>query len=127
LGELPEESPVLKPSPKLPGQGKGRDPGVFYDFIEALHGYCQKHFLPLAYSEIDITHLTTNIYGVSGTCFEKENTIGVSLNAEKRSGYYKDLEYAVKRVNERRILDYSGRRLWLDVEPHGAFSIGGSG
>ena len=122
LGESLQENPVFALSSREHEQNREKekeagkkDFNIFVDFIGALHGYCQKHFFSPAYAKIDIKHLITSIYGVPGVYYEQEDTLSVFLDVEKGSVYHKDLEYAVKRVNERRILDYSGRRLWLEI------------
>ena len=122
LGESLQEDPVVMLSPgdhdqdQTTGKEAGKkDCSIFNDFVGALHGYCQKHFFPPGYTEIGVSHLITSIYGVPGVYYEKEDALSVFLDVEKGSAYHKDLEDAVKRVNDRHILDYSGRRLWLEI------------
>ena len=122
LGESLPEDPVFVLSLGEHDQSKEtekeagkKDFNIFIDFVGILHGYCQKHFFSPAYAKIDISQLITSIYGIPGVYYGKEDTLSVFLDVEKGSEYHKDLEYAVKRVNERHILDYSGRRLWLEI------------
>ena len=116
LGESWQEGAVFGPSPDLQEKEGEKNAGIFVDFIEALNGYCQKHFFPPAYSGIDIDRLITSIYGVPGIFWEEEGSIRVFLDAKKTTTVsLSDLEYAVKRVNECHIFDCSGRRLWLEI------------
>lgn len=121
LGETLQEDPVLVLSRDIQDQEakeeeeRKKDPGIFIDFIGALQEYCQKQFFPPAYAKGDIDRLVASIYGTPGIYWGTENSLRVFLDVEKGSEYRKDLEYAVKKVNARHILDYSGRRLWLEI------------
>ncbi|MCK5081875.1 MAG: hypothetical protein KAR31_03115, partial [Candidatus Omnitrophica bacterium] len=121
LGETLQEDPVLVLSRDTQDQGakeeeeRKKDSGIFIDFIGALQEYCQKQFFPPAYARGDIDRLVASIYGTPGIYWGTENSLRVFLDVEKGSEYRKDLEYAVKKVNARHILDYSGRRLWLEI------------
>jgi hypothetical protein len=90
-------------------------PDICSDFIGALHGYCQRHFFPPTYSKIDIHNLITSIYGIPGVFYGSEDEITVFLEMSADSVYRKDLEYAVKKVNERNIFDHTGRKVWLQA------------
>jgi len=119
LGEILEQGSALglgadRPDlwDSLASQGGGN---IFSDFVKDLHQYCQKHFFPYPLSKIDLTHLVTNIYSYSGRLWETEDSLTVALDVPERAVDHKDLGHAVKMVNERHILDYSGRRLWLQI------------
>lgn len=122
LGESLQEAPifVLPPgksdeSQEMENRAEKKDFSVFSDFVGSLHKYCQKQFFPPVHSNDDISSFIENVYGISGIYYEREHDLNIFLDVEKESPYRKDLEYAVKRVNERHILDYSGRRLWLEI------------
>lgn len=89
--------------------------GIFNDFIEALHGYCQKHFFSENYSRINIRNSMPIIYDIPGCVDESQEAIKVFLKVAAVSPQRRDLEYAVRRVNEAHIFDYTGRRLWLEI------------
>ena len=94
---------------------KKENVGIFIDFVETLGQHSQRHFFPPAYAKNDVSHLITSIYDISGSYCETNTYLKVFLEAEKDSVYRKDLQYAVKKVNERHILDYSGRKLWIEI------------
>lgn len=102
--------------PKWPYFGESlQEAPIFRDFVGALHKYCQRQFFPPAHSNDDINCFIADVYGAPGSYYEGEGHLTVFLDVEKGSPYRKDLQYAVKRVNERHILDYCGRRLWLEI------------
>ncbi|HQP10285.1 MAG TPA: hypothetical protein PKV41_02740, partial [Candidatus Omnitrophota bacterium] len=107
--ELTDSSAVQE----LPEESIGNVQEMCNDFIVSLHRYCQKHFFPKNYSRIDVNSLLATVYGMSGTFYALKDSMVVSLDMDQGLGYYKDLQYAVRKVNERHIFDYSGRRLWL--------------
>jgi hypothetical protein len=122
FGESLQEAPifVLPPgnheeSQKRENKDEKKDFSIFRDFVGALHKYCQRQFFPPAHSKDDINCFIADVYGVPGSYYEGEGHLTVFLDVEKGSPYRKDLQYAVKRVNERHILDYCGRRLWLEI------------
>ena len=55
------------------------------------------------------------VYGISGSIYETEKDIEVSLDVPESSLYRKDLECAVNRVNQYHIFDHYGRKLWLEI------------
>ncbi len=89
--------------------------GICNDFIEELHKHCQEYFFPSEYSKVDINQAITTFYGLPGVFYTSEDVLTVSLEIGPDSPYRKGLEYAVRRVNEQNIFDYSGRRLWLEM------------
>jgi len=89
--------------------------GMFTDFVEALHQYCQRHFFPKAHDKIDISQFITGIYGIPGSFCETKKAITVRLDAGKACLSRHDLEVAVQRINGRHIFDHRERRLWLEI------------
>jgi hypothetical protein len=85
------------------------------DFMESLHGYCQKHFFSENWSKISMRDLMPISYDIPGCINISQRTMRVALKTATASSYRKDLEYAVYRVNESYIFDYLGRRLWLEI------------
>lgn len=89
---------------------------IFRDFIESLHGYCRRHFFPQACSSMNVTELIPILYDLPGNFHETKERVAVSLEIPDSAVHRKDIEYAVRRVNESHVFDYAGRRLWLDVD-----------
>ena len=47
--------------------------------------------------------------------YEAKDHTTVLLGIPPSSPYRKDIEYALRRVNERHIFDYFGRKLWIEI------------
>lgn len=89
---------------------------LFNYYLKALKLYVRWHFLPLGYEDENSDSPTINerFYSLKTRIErEKERTL---VTFEPPSGYpfLKDLEYACRRMNDREILDYSGKRLWFN-------------
>jgi len=89
--------------------------GIFDDYVGRLNQYCQQRFFPPSYSENDISKMIQMVYETSGSINTERDRITVSLNIPESASYYRDLQYAAKRVNECHIFDYFGRRLWVRI------------
>jgi len=55
------------------------------------------------------------VYEIPGSFCESGDQIIVSLEVPLTSPHRKDIEWALKRVNERHIFDHFGRRLWIEI------------
>jgi hypothetical protein len=80
-----------------------------------LNHYCQKYFFQPNYSEIAITTMIKTIYELPGNFYVEKDRITVRLEVPPASSHLKDIEYALRRVNERHIVDHFGRKLWLEI------------
>lgn len=91
--------------------------GIFKDFAACLDQYVRSHFLPSNHYSIGTSSLMTDIYGIPGQIFKADEYILVTLEVTSAYPYFSDIEFAAKMVNENRIYDSLGRRLWLAVSP----------
>ncbi len=64
---------------------------------------------------MDISDIMKAVYEIPGSFCESGDQIIVSLEVPLTSPHRKDIEWALKRVNERHIFDHFGRRLWIEI------------
>lgn len=95
--------------------GKLEFQGIFSDFVQTLSYYCQRHYFPSHYFNMDISDMMRTIYEIPGGFSESNSQIIVSLEVPLASPYRKDIEWALRQVNERHIFDHFGRRLWIEI------------
>ena len=88
---------------------------IFSDFIQTLSQYCRKYYFPSHYFDMDISDIMKAVYEIPGSFCESGDQIIVSLEVPLTSPHRKDIEWALKRVNERHIFDHFGRRLWIEI------------
>ena len=96
------------------------DPHQFWLHLERLladlHNYCQKHYLPSHYNNQDFLAVKDQIYRLPGYLNKVQNALVVTLALPKGYPYPKDLEYAIRRVNESDIHTSGGEKLVLTLE-----------
>ncbi len=81
----------------------------------ALNRHCQRHFFPPEYSRQDISVMKSRFYQLPGYLVRGEHFLSISLKLSEDYVYKQDLEFAIKRLNEREILDPTGLRLFAFV------------
>ncbi len=92
--------------------------------LSALNNYCQRHFFPAHYEAIDFSNIRRRFYTLEGCLTRHLDTKTVTLKTPQNYEYQKDLEYAVKQVNEHDIRDYAGQRLVMRIEEQPFSQIG---
>lgn len=95
--------------------GKLEFEGIFSDFVGILSRHCQQHYFLNNYSDTDISDMVQAVYEMRGSLHEEKDCIIVSLDVPAASQYRKDIEWALRRVNERHIFDHFGRKLWIEA------------
>jgi len=95
--------------------GKLQPSDKFFEFVEMIDKYCQNHFFRQKSSGIDANDCSRAIYDLSGSLYESEGFILVSLEAPAAFPYRNELEDAIRRVNGRHIFDNQQRKLWLEA------------
>jgi len=88
---------------------------IFSDYVGKLSQYCQKYYFPPNYSDIDVSHMIKTVYETSGSIYEAKEHTAVFLEVPPMSSHCKDIEYALRRVNERHIFDHFGRKLRIEI------------
>jgi len=85
------------------------------DYVQMLNQYCQKYYFPPNYSGVDINNMIQMVYDTQGSFYEAKDHTTVLLEIPTASVHRKDIEYALRRVNERYIFDHLGRKLWIKI------------
>ena len=85
--------------------------------LEALHTYCQRHFLPEAYSSLDLSTITERIYRLPGYLQKEARSLRVNLKLPEGYPYRPDVEEAAAKLNPFDIKDEDGRKLVLGITP----------
>ena len=88
---------------------------VFKDFAFSIHLYGVQQYFPQSLRDMGVNDFIERIYDIPGAAHQTEDCLRVSLQVPSSWEYIKALEYAVKRVNESCVFDYSKRRLWLSI------------
>lgn len=81
-----------------------------------MNNYCQRHFFPLSYQNLDFLVLQERFYHLRGTTNSASNTFQVKLEPPEDFPYLNDLLYACQRVNEADIYLEDGRKLRFEVK-----------
>jgi hypothetical protein len=86
------------------------------DFLIAVfHKYCQRHFFPLLYEQLDFSTIKDRIYSLGGHLAETADTLEVVFSIKRGWNFTDDLSYAIRRINESGISDSSGRQLRMKI------------
>jgi len=110
---LPNRGGVADSTIQKSGELEFQD--IFSDYAQMLSQYCQKYYFPPHYSRIDINNMIQMVYETQGSFYEAKDHITALLEIPAASPYRKDIEYALRRVNERHIFDHFGRKLWIET------------
>lgn len=84
---------------------------IMHSLTSALNVFCQRHFFPLNYGNQDLEMMKEHFYDLNGHLWADQNFLFAKLVPPANYLYKKDLEYAMRRVNEKGICDPKGRRL----------------
>jgi hypothetical protein len=84
---------------------------IIHSVMLALNVFCQRHFFPPGYGNMDLDMMKEQFYHLNGYLWPEGNFLFVKLLPPSGYLYKNDLEYAMRRVNEKGICDLQGRRL----------------
>jgi len=99
-----------------PEEIAGRQEDSFGYLLSILNQYCQKHFFPSQYHDIDIKSMMSMLYKSKGVIEEGEDYVFVRIELPQESLWCKeDLLVAIKKLNESDVVDPKGRRLFLGL------------
>jgi len=90
-------------------------PGLAEAYFGMLSAYCQRHYFPARHASKDIKSLISDIYGINGKMSYGDQMICVQLMLKENGISREDVEFAIRRINERSIHDYLGRQLFLKL------------
>ena len=86
---------------------------IMHSLVLALNIFCQRHFFPPNYGNQDLDMMKENFYDLNGHLWAEDKFLYVKLAVPGNYLYKKDLEYAMRRVNEKGICDPRGRRVFF--------------
>jgi hypothetical protein len=88
---------------------------VFEYYLKALDYYVRWHFLPTGYENKDFSTVNEQFYSLKASLNKQRELILVTPQLPSGYPFLKDLEYALRRLNEREILFTGAKRLFLNV------------
>jgi len=88
---------------------------VFSQYPKTLDLYVRWYFLPLGYEDMDFPTIKERFYDLKAVLKKQENSLLVTFQPPGGYPFLKDLEYACRRVNEKKVIFAEGLRLWLSV------------
>lgn len=74
-----------------------------------------RHFFPYGYRFADFETMKQRFYSLSGRLKRKDHNLFLTLLVPKDYPYSNDLFYAVRRINESKVIDSFGCKLWFKV------------
>lgn len=107
--------------PKIPNEGRFSSemgagfPGIFEYWRKVLHGYCQRHFFPFGYCDVDFATCKKYFYELKGWVKTEEQYCKVIFEPPKGYGYSADLLYGCQRINEAGIYLPDGKQILFGV------------
>lgn len=102
--------------PILPNNGEGLTYEQLLSFWRLmLNSYCQRHFFPLSYQDMDFLVLQERFYHLGGRLNSSVSSFVVRFLPPRDFPYFKDLQYACQRVNEAGIRLGNGLKLDFEI------------
>ena len=86
---------------------------IFANYIKILDAYLRWHFLPSGYTEKDFSYTSECFYKLPVKLADSQGRVSVNIQVDKEYQLIKDLEYLLRRLNERQIDLIDGERLYL--------------
>jgi len=85
---------------------------LFILYLKALDLYVKWHFLPAGYEDTDFSTIKERFYNLKTQLKEEKEFILATFIAPSDYAFLRDLEYALRRINEKEIIFTQGKRLW---------------
>ena len=86
---------------------------LFANYLKALDLYIRWHFLPPGYEIKDFSTMKERFYDLKAVLKKENNCLFVTFLLPEGFAFQKELEYVLRRLNEREITLRDGRRLWF--------------
>lgn len=90
---------------------------LFKYYLKALDLYVKWHFLPPGSQDTDFATINERFYSLKARLQRRKEWVFVTFLPPPGYPFLKELEYACRRVNEKEIMDYAGKRVWLEPRP----------
>jgi hypothetical protein len=88
---------------------------LFNQYIKALDSYVKGHFLPSAYENKEFSLIRERFYNLRVVLENKTNYILAVFRPTPGYPFLKELEYCLRRLNEREIINLEGKRMFFSV------------
>lgn len=85
------------------------------DYLKALDAYARWRFLPQGYEEKDFAATKERFYSLPTRLKKQKDSILITFQPPADYPFLKDLQYALRRANEREISFGEGKRLWFGL------------
>ncbi len=90
---------------------------IFRNYIKMLDLYLRWHFLPVEYTEKDLSFTSECFYNLPVKLISGQNKVKVRMQVSWDYQFLKDLEYLNSRLNERQLNTADGEILWFESAP----------
>ncbi len=85
------------------------------NYLKTLDLYVRCHFLPPGYETKDFSTMKGQFYDLKAILKREKGCVSATFLAPTGFAFQKELEYALRRLNEREITFVDGKRLWFVV------------
>jgi len=89
--------------------------GIFAIYLKLLVGYLKWHFLPAGYEDKDFETTKSRFYDLTAHISPKANSTAVKFTIPSGYAYSRDLEYLCRRLNEKGVEFYPGKRVFFSL------------
>lgn len=89
---------------------------LFNQYLKALDLYVRWRFLPLGYEDKDFPTINERFYSLKAVLKKEKDYILATFRPPSGYPFLKDLEYALRRINEKEVVFADGKRLWCSIE-----------
>ena len=101
------------------GDGSLREPSpidsLFAGYLKLLDLYARLYFMPSGYENKDFPVMKEQFYNLLVSLREEKDYTLATFRPPKLYPWLKDLEYALRRLNEHEVTSPDGRRLWFKI------------
>ncbi len=88
---------------------------IFADYVKMLDTYLRWYFLPSGYQERNLVFTNEHFYRLPAMFVAGKNKASVKMQVGADYAYLKDLEYLIRRFNERQIELEAGQSFYLEA------------
>ncbi len=86
---------------------------LFSSYVKILDSYVKWNFLPAGYETRDFSTMNQYFYNLRAKLEKSNNLTKVTFQLPTGYPFLRDLEYCLRRINEKEIIFADGSRLWL--------------
>lgn len=90
--------------------------GFFRNYLDNLDNYVRWQFFPAGYEEKDFSLAQERFYSLKADFNLQAHNFLVAFKVSDQYPFLRDLEYACRRINEKKVVFMDGKRCWLSAE-----------